>query len=194
MQQKNLLNLLIGLFLFFPFFSSISCGEEAKTVKLAILPCTDVVKTYERFKPLTAYLEKETGLAVKNVFPQNEEELIRLFRQRNVDFIFHSPYGFSKFKDIIDPQSLLKSLGPDGKDHEIGYIVVRKESGLKTFQDLKGKTVLFGMECSAGRRMAAKKIFLKNGIDVERIWGDITMAGVVKISVLMFFSRWPTPA
>lgn len=167
MQQKNLLCLLIWLFLFFPFFSSISWGEEARTVKLAILPCTDAVKTFERFKPLIAFIEGETGLTVQAVFPKNVEELIRLFRKRHVDFVFHSPYEFSKFADIIDNQSLLKSLGPDGKDYEIGYVVVRKDSGLKTLQDLKGKTVFFGMECSSGRATIAKKLFIENGIDIE---------------------------
>lgn len=177
MQQKNLLGLLLGLFLFFLLLNSISFGEEAKSVKIGILPCTDVVKTFERFKPLTAYLESETGLAVQAVFPKNEEDLLRLFRKRNVDFIFHSPYDFSKFNDIVDNQSLLKSLGPDGKDHEIGYIVVRKDSGLKTIQDLKGKTVFFGMECSAGRSMTARKIFNENGIDVERDLGRYNDGG-----------------
>lgn len=177
MPRKNVISLLLGVFCFFHFFSAISCGEEAKTVKIAILPCTDVVKTFERFKPLTAYLEGETGLKVEAIFPNNEEDLLRIFRKRNADFIFYSPFGFSNIEDIIDQQSLLKSLGPDGKDYEIGYIVVRKDSGLKTIQDLKGKSVFFGMECSANRWMSAKKKFLENGIDIDKDLESYTDGG-----------------
>jgi phosphonate transport system substrate-binding protein len=176
MRQKNLYSLLLVFFSFF-LSISISCGEETETVKIAILPCNDVVKTFERFKPLTEYLESVTGLTVQAVFPEDEEGLIRIFRKRGVDFIFHSPSGFAKIADKSDTQSLLKALGPDGKDYEIGYMVVRKDSGLKTFQDLKGKTVIFGMECSASRWLSAKNIFVENGMDIEKDLGSFTDGG-----------------
>jgi phosphonate transport system substrate-binding protein len=167
MHQKYVLSMLLCLFCFFLFLPAIHGEEKAAKVKIAILPCSDVVKTFEHIKPLIEYIKSDTGFEVEAIFPKNENDLIQLFRKRQVDFILNSPYGYSKINDIIDEASLLKTLGPDGKDYEIGYLVVRKDSGLKTIQDLKGKSVFLGMECSASRWLSAKKLFIANGIDID---------------------------
>ncbi|MFZ5796788.1 MAG: phosphate/phosphite/phosphonate ABC transporter substrate-binding protein [Desulfobulbaceae bacterium] len=172
-------HLLLGLVSLLLWWSSPGWAQT-HALRIAILPCNDVVKTFERFKPLTDYIESKTGFAVQAVFPKDEEELIRIFRKHGADFLFHSPYEFSRIEDSIDPRSLLKALGPDGKDHEIGYIVVRQDSGLKTFQDLHGKKVIFGMECSAGRWRAAREVFAENGIDIEKDLDSFTDGGCCK--------------
>ena len=177
MHRKYATFLLPGLLCFIFFWTTSCIAEDDSHVKIAILPCSDVVKSFERFKPLIDNIEKDTGLTVKTIFPKDEKDLLRLFRNKNVDFILHSPYGYSKIKDDINTQSILKALGPDGKDFEVGYLIVRKDSGLKTMHDLKGKTVFFGMECSASRWIYARKFFKLNGIDIDKDLGGYSDGG-----------------
>lgn len=188
MRRIDAIGLLISFFTLF-LFSAASQGEETTTVKIAILPCNDVVKTFERFKLLSEFIENETGLGVQTVFPKDEADLIRVFRKGNVDFIFHSPSGVSKIAELIDPQSVLKALGKDGKDYEIGYLIVRKDSGLKTIQDLKGKTVLLGMECSASRWRAAQQLFSDHGMDIEKDLRSYTDGGCCEDIYLNIFLK-----
>jgi len=43
-----------------------SYAEEAKRpITLAVLPCTDAVKTFKNFYPLVKYLKQETSLDIK---------------------------------------------------------------------------------------------------------------------------------
>ena len=177
MHRKYVISLLPGLLCCIILWAASCIAKDAQPIKVAILPCSDVVKTFERFKPLLDNIEKDTGLKVKAIFPKDEKDLLRLFRKNSVDFILHSPYGYSEIKDYIDPQSLLKALGTDGKDYEIGYIIARKDSGLKTIQDLKGKNILLGMECSASRWIFARTLFEQNGMDIDDDLGSYVDGG-----------------
>lgn len=90
---KQAVGMLLAVFALFS--EGIAAWEaKAETVRITVLPCSDVVKTFERFQPLAAYIEEETGLDVETVFPERETDLVRLFRQRYIDFIFHSPSSF----------------------------------------------------------------------------------------------------
>ena len=143
-------------------------SHDQKPVNIAILPCSDVVKSFERFKPLTDYLEKETGFKIQAKFPKEFNELKYLIRNESIDFVFISPYDYLKVSDLIDENYLLKTLTPEGRDFQTGVLVVLQKSGIKKVDDLKGKVVHFGMQCSAGRWAASRKVFSDNNIDIDK--------------------------
>ena len=56
-----------------------SYAEEAKMpVRIAILPCTHIVKTFENFQPLANYLQHEIGLDISILVPKDFVEKERL--------------------------------------------------------------------------------------------------------------------
>ena len=143
-------------------------GNDKQPVKIAILPCSDVVKSFERFKPLTDYLEQETGLEIQAKFPKEFTELKYLIKSNSIDFVFISPFDYLKISDLVDENSLLKTLTVEGRDFQTGVLVVLHKSNIRNFEDLRGKVVHFGMLCSAGRWAASRKVFMDNGIDIDK--------------------------
>jgi ABC-type phosphate/phosphonate transport system substrate-binding protein len=174
--------------LLLPFGKVCAAHQTPPNITIAVLPCSDVVKTFERTNPLIRLIENKTGFNVQALFPESEKELIRLFRKGNADFALNSPHAFATLNDVINPRSLLKALGPDGSAEETGFLVVRKDSGLESIHDLRGKSVIMGMECSAGRWRCARKMFEQHGIDIERDLASYKDGGCCEdISFNVFF-------
>jgi phosphonate transport system substrate-binding protein len=69
---------------------------------------------------------------------------------------------------LFNKDTLIRTINPEGKTCESGVIVARKDSGIKSIRDLKGKTVLFGPRLSLTRWIAAKELLRDNDIDLDK--------------------------
>jgi len=142
-------------------------GPEG-VLRIVVLPCSNVVRTYERFQPLLNYLAEATGHKFEARYPKSEKELIDLVKGNAADFIFHAPHILPELADFLDTDNLIQSLTETGETSKTGIIVVREDSGIKSMQDLRGKDVLLGMQCSSGQMRAALNLFKQHGIDLDK--------------------------
>ncbi len=156
--------LLLALFLLTP--APARAGGAA--LRLAILPCTDVVKTYEEFSPLATYLEAHIGRRVELVVPKDFSEFEKFVRGSKVDLAFQAPHTYVRLANLYNHQTLLKALTPKGKDSHRGVIVVRRDSGISSVKELKGRSVLFGPKLSTAKWIAARDLLRENGIDIAK--------------------------
>ncbi|MCJ7615769.1 MAG: phosphate/phosphite/phosphonate ABC transporter substrate-binding protein [Desulfobacterales bacterium] len=156
--------------IFYMCFSAvmINADEGKESITIAILPCSDPVLTFKKFYPLVTYLEQETGFGINLIVPKSVEEFESLIRLGNIDFAFQGPHTYVSLADLFEQNSLLRALTTEGKDFESGVVVARKDSGIKKIEDLKGKTVMFGPRLSATKWVAAKILFKKKGINIDK--------------------------
>ena len=148
-------------------FASQTKGQQ-KPITLAILPCTDVVMTFKKFHPLTTYLKEETGFGIRLVVPRNFAEFEMASKVGDVDFAFQDPHTYVELASMYNRSALIKALTREGTTSQYGVVIVRRDSNIKRLEDLRGKTVMFGPELSAVKWIAARELFRKNGIDIER--------------------------
>ncbi|MCJ7617588.1 MAG: phosphate/phosphite/phosphonate ABC transporter substrate-binding protein [Desulfobacterales bacterium] len=146
----------------------IHADEGKESITIAILPCSDPVITYKKFYPLVTYLEQETGFGINLVVPKSLEEFESVIKLKNIDFAFQGPHTYVRLAHLFDQNSLLRALTTEGKAFESGVVVARKDSGIKKIEDLKGKTVMFGPRLSATKWEAAKILFKKKGINIDK--------------------------
>jgi len=140
----------------------------AKPLTIAVLPCSDVEGTFSRFQPLAKYLNEETGLEIALVFPRNVKQLENFIRKGVADFAFQEPGAYVSLFNLYSPSMALQALDETGKDVNFGIVVARKDSGIRFLDDLRGKVVEFGAEGSSPKWTAAKWLFKKNGINIDR--------------------------
>ncbi len=162
-------------------------GQDEKLV-VAVLPCTDAVATLKKFSPLVAYLEQETATALKLVVPSSHAELARALKHEDVDFALQDPHTYVALADLFDRDSLLSALAADGADTQRGAVIARKDSGIRTLGDLRGRRVMFGDELSAAKWLAARALFKQHGMDVDRDLGSYSRGGCcedIAFSVLL---------
>lgn len=148
-----------------------------ENVTLTVYPCNDVVNSFKKFTPLVSYLHSETGIEVRLVFFPDFQSYAKALKNHELDFVFMDPMVYLKYKDYYMENSLLISLTLDGKNHQSGVVIVRKDSGITSLDGLNGKRIIFGPYESTPRWAAARFLFRQRGIDLDTGLKEYTHGG-----------------
>lgn len=105
----------------------------------AIVPQQSANKTAERWLPILSYISEKSG--IKLIF--RTEKDIPAFEKKldsmNYDFAYMDPFHYPLYHEKSSYNAILKSINK----YINSVIVVKKNSPLKTLQDLSGKTIAF---------------------------------------------------
>lgn len=126
-------------FLFLCFFSTFfSLSLHSKPLVFGVVPQQSPLELIKAWKPLTDYLEKETGekivLKIERSIPEFEKNLY----QGNYDIAYMSPYHY-----VVAHQKKGYMAKVRDQKNLVGILVVRKDSGITHISDMKGKQFLF---------------------------------------------------
>ncbi|MDY6987470.1 MAG: phosphate/phosphite/phosphonate ABC transporter substrate-binding protein [Thermodesulfobacteriota bacterium] len=141
-------------------------GKGGTPIKIGYMICNSLQESMARFEPLTAYLTEKVGRRFESTYV-NTYEFEDLVRKKEVDFahtnsilpvIFKKEYGFEMLATEIR--------GRHGH-RDTGTIISLKKSGIKTFDDMRGKTMIFGPALAPFGYMAQYALMLENGFDPE---------------------------
>ncbi|RJQ45880.1 MAG: phosphate/phosphite/phosphonate ABC transporter substrate-binding protein [Nitrospiraceae bacterium] len=150
-------------------FLVVSCTQTAtkddkKTYKIGYMICNSEQETLHRFRPFTAYLSRKLGVQFEAMaidtsdFTKHLDEMDFTHTNSLLYVIMNRNNGV----DILAAEKS-GSLGARAK----GLIIASAKSGIRSIQDLKGKTMIFGPSLGPTSYMAQLDILLKNGIDPE---------------------------
>ena len=129
----------VALGLITAFVSTVAIAD----INMGVFPRRPIGKTVKAFKPLAIKLEKELGEPVKLIVPKNFKAFWKGVKSNKYDLVHYNQYHYllshkaQGYKVIIANEE-------KGNKLIAGTISVRKDSGIKTVKDLKGKTILFG--------------------------------------------------
>ncbi len=166
-KTRAVLSIWLVLLILSSIFSNRTNAEQ-KVIKLAIWPCTKPMKVYRQYCKLAKFLSEETGMKIKLIIPDNTEKFFALVKDAQTDFAFQDAAVYLQLAENYNPGYLLQALNPSGKPTEKGTVIVRKDSGIKSIKQLKGKKMLFGDKYSLTKYLTIKKLFLENGIDIDK--------------------------
>ena len=143
-------------------------ADKPRPVQIAITPCTEVLKTFQEYQPLAAYLERQLHQPVKLIIPKDFPEFERLVKEGGVEFTFQAPHTYVRLAHLYNREMLLKALTPEGATKHRGVIIVRKDSPLQRIEDLRGKYVIFGAENDMAKNLSAKRLLAAKGINPDK--------------------------
>jgi ABC-type phosphate/phosphonate transport system substrate-binding protein len=141
-------------------------GKEKKPIRIGYMICNSPQETKARFEPLTAYLSEKIGQKFESIYV-NTFDFEDLVRDKKVDFthtnsilpiIFQEGYGLEMIA--------VEERGRHGYK-DTGTIISLKKSGIKTIDDMRGKTLIFGPALAPFGYMAQYALMLENGFDPE---------------------------
>jgi len=137
--------------------------------KVAILPEYLSIEMWQRFHPLMIYLEDTLGIRFELIIPRNFERHMGLVKRGEVHFSYQNPYVFLQLWETCSPLALTER-GKGGIKFR-GVIITKKDRGINTIQNLRGKKVSVVSFYSASG-FIAQKILLKGKLDVHT---DLTL-------------------
>lgn len=145
-------------------------------VKLGILPRLSATEMNTMLTPLAEYLSKEIGDKVVLVIPKEFADFKDLVARGQVDLGYANPLLYVQLRRDANVEPLAVASEPKVGVRFRGVIVTRKDSGIATLQDLKGKKLIFVDKDSPGGYMFQLLLLRKAGLDPERDFTTLPFA------------------
>jgi phosphonate transport system substrate-binding protein len=142
----------------------IKVPEPEPAITYAYLPQYSHTVSYQRHNPLIEYLARETGLPIRQVFPDTFEEHRRMVERGDIDISFSNPMTYIRIAQS-GARAFARIIEPSGSPTFRGQIIIRKDNRLiRSLKDCKGKRWIAVDPLSAGGYLFALGLFLKHGI------------------------------
>lgn len=166
MNKKSILLLMIC---FVVIFTS-ACGkkEDEEVITMGFVPLVDGDKLIESVEPLSEILSEAMGKKVEAFTATNYVGVVEGLGSGSVDFGIIPPFAYVLANNESNAEVLLTSINEDGEAGYYSEILVRKDSGIETIEDLKGKTIAFVDPSSTSGYLFPGAYLKEHGIDFEK--------------------------
>ncbi|MGD8567650.1 MAG: phosphate/phosphite/phosphonate ABC transporter substrate-binding protein [Gammaproteobacteria bacterium] len=146
----------------------LSSAQAVADITMGIFPRRPIAVTHKAFKPLAEHLSRQLGEPVHLVIPKSFKAFWKGVEQKKFDLVHFNQYHYIKshkeygYKVIVANEEF-------GNKQIAGALSVRKDSGIRSVKDLKGKTILFGGGRKAmGSYIAPTAILKTAGLVADR--------------------------
>ena len=151
-------------------------GAARAEIKLGILPRLGAVELYTMFSPLAEYLTKEAGEKVTIVIPKDFLSFKAGVTSGHLDLGFANSLIYVQLKKDVSIEPLALSSEPKAGNKFRGIIIVRRDSGIETIRDLKGKKLSFVDRDSGAGYIFQMLLLSKSGMDISKDFTTLPFA------------------
>ncbi|OEU68758.1 MAG: phosphonate ABC transporter substrate-binding protein [Desulfovibrio sp. S3730MH75] len=138
--------------------------DPEPAITYAYLPQYSHKVSYQRHNRLIEYLAHETGLSIRQVFPDTFEEHRRMVEKGDIDISFSNPMTYIKFAGS-GAKAFARIIEPSGSPTFRGQIIARKDNRIiRKVNDCIGKSWIAVDPLSAGGYLFVLGLFLEKGI------------------------------
>jgi phosphonate transport system substrate-binding protein len=118
-------------------------AAEQSELVMGVFPRRNPSEMIEMFNPLAIYLSRVLGRPVKIETTPDFNSFWEAVAAKRYDIVHYNQYHYIRSHKLYGYQVVAKNQ-EDGRDTIRGVILVRKDSGIQSLADLRGKTLLFG--------------------------------------------------
>ncbi len=119
-------------------------AAETRTLRFGVIPRFNPHVTYEYYQPLMDYLSRNTPYRFELRLGRTYLETIEDLRKGTTDVAYLGGATFALARHRFGARALVKPRNPEGGTTYRCFIIVRKDSPVRTIRDLRGKSVAFG--------------------------------------------------
>ena len=163
-------------------------NEKQKVLRFGMIPFESADKLIEKATPLMDAIGKGIGMEVKLSVAADYTGVIEALRGKKLDAAFLTPASYILAKQEANARVILKSQR-NGNPYYYGAIITRSDSGIKTLQDLKGKSFAFGDPISTSGHVFPRKLLLENKISPDRDFSHLIYSGAHDATVLAIMNK-----
>ncbi|MCP4401981.1 MAG: phosphate/phosphite/phosphonate ABC transporter substrate-binding protein, partial [bacterium] len=156
---------------------------------IGFIPQGNAVFMVRKWQPLADYLAKELGMPVEMVFRSSYRDIITAFSHGELDICLTGAFMYVLTRENADIHPLVRRK-KFGSSRYYSVIVVRKESGISSIEDLKGKSFVFtDKESTTGYLLPMAMMRQKGILDPERYFSEVIYTGNHDSALLAVFMR-----
>lgn len=143
-------------------------GPASAEIKFGTLPRLSAAELQTMYAPLAGYLAKETGEKVSIVVPKTFDDFKRAVKAGQIDIGFANPLVYVQVKEQVDVEPLALSSDMTSGTRLRGIIIVRKDSGINSLQDLRSKKISFMAKDSPAAYLFQVLLLSKAGLVIHK--------------------------
>jgi len=170
MSLRKLIGVALTLFLFISFMRT-SLPAEQDTITISQVS-DHPQKHYKELKPFIDYIAKNLehmGIRKgKVLLAKDNQQLIKYLKEGKVDIITETPFSSIIYMKKGGAKLLLRRW-KKGLPNYSSYIFVRKDSGINSLKDLKGKKIAFEDPGSTTGYFLPKVTIMKEGLEMVEL-------------------------
>ena len=199
MPKKRVFLLLLITALFF-----VSCRESEEPVNISLdqrheitfrpqlpaityayLPQYSHTESFQRHNRLVEYLSEQTGLPMRQVFPDTFDNYISMFGQGKIDISFSNPFIYVKLANRYGARAMARIVEADGRAEFRGQIIARKDNQeIQSIEDCRGKSWVAVDPSSAGGYLFPLGHFVDHGFTLTD-FREVVFAGGRQENVIL---------
>ena len=122
-----------------------TCGilQAKQVIKLSIIPHRSHMGNEKAYGKVIESLEKETNYTFQWVGSRTYDDVIEHLGMEKADIGYVGPFAYITARKKYETQLIVRTLDDDKSESYTSMIITRKDSGIKSIQDLKGKSFGF---------------------------------------------------
>lgn len=149
--------------------SIVGCtSKKEEVIRMGFVPMKDGDSLIESVEPLTEMLSKELGVKVEGFTATNYVGVVEGLGSGQVDFGFIPPFAYVLANKESNAEVILTALNKSGEAKYRSQFLVRKDSDITSFSDIKGKKVAFVDPSSTSGYLFPGAHLIKEGINIEK--------------------------
>ncbi len=146
----------------------ITFRPQLPALTYAYLPQYSHTESFKRHHRLVEYLSEQTGLPIRQVFPDTFDDHISMFGQGKIDISYSNPFVYVKLASRFGAQAFARIIEPDGRAEFRGQIIARRDNqDIQTIQDCRQKSWVAVDPSSAGGYLFPLGHFVAHGLKLE---------------------------
>lgn len=145
---------------------------------IGLIPERNIFKQMERYEPLADYLSKKAGVRIKLKVLTLYGNVIDNFEAGKLDGAFFGSFTYSLAHARLGIDVLARPEEPDGTSTYCGYIFARKDSGIRTVRQMKGKRLALVARATTAGYLFPLVYLKRAGIDnIDAYFKEVYFTG-----------------
>lgn len=143
---------------------------QPKQVRVGLIPSEDSRAMLKSSQQLLDALEKNLGIKVQGFVASDYNGVIEAMRSSHIDVAYLGPFSYVLGTTVAPIEAFATAeTAKSSRSFYRSQIIARKDSGIRDWKDLKGRTFAFVDPSSTSGHLFPKAGLLKLGFDPRRI-------------------------
>ncbi|MEK6776812.1 MAG: phosphate/phosphite/phosphonate ABC transporter substrate-binding protein [bacterium] len=139
-------------------------ASHEKPLLIGLIPEQNIFKQFERYEPMAAYISKKIGRKVELKILTRYGNIVDNFVSLQLDGAFFGSFTYALAHTKLGLEVVARPEGLNGVSTYHGRIFVRKDSGIKDIEGMKGKSFVFVDKATTAGYLLPMVYFHKHGV------------------------------
>jgi phosphonate transport system substrate-binding protein len=158
-------------------------GTATPALLIGLLPEQNIFKQMERYEPIAAYLAKKAGIRLRFTVLPRYGSVVGNFASAGMDGAFFGSFTYALARRKLGVEVLARPVDPRGESTYHGLIFVRKDSGIRSVEEMRGKRFAMVDRATTAGYLLPLEYFKKHGKDYRTYLGETYFAGTHEAAI-----------